>query len=147
MPCSRTVGMHAIVIFLFSLIITTKDLTIPHCASLPTERVQNSSNIPAVKFLGLYFVCANASLTTELYRKQKAEVRIISNSSYRAHTEPIFKQFNILPLPSKSNSLNCNLCSVPSKAICHPPSIMFGLQMKQGELKQYLCRFVILMCL
>ena len=55
LPCSRTVGMHAIVIFLFSLIITTKDLTIPHCASLPTERVQNSSNIPAVKFLGLYF--------------------------------------------------------------------------------------------
>jgi hypothetical protein len=89
--------------------------------------------------------CANASLITELYRKQKAAVRIISNSSYRAHTEPIFKQCNILPLPSKSNSLNCNLCSVPSKAICHPPSIMFGLQMKQWELKQYLCRFVILM--
>jgi len=44
--------------------------------------------------------CANASLITELYRKQKAAVRIISNSSYRAHTEPIFKQFNILPLPS-----------------------------------------------
>ncbi len=35
-----------------------------------------------------------------MYRKQKAAVRIISNSSYRAHTEPIFQQFNILPLPS-----------------------------------------------
>ncbi len=148
--------MHAIVIFLFSLIITTKDLTIPHCAMcIPIERVQNSSNIPAVKFLGLYFDtelnfkhhiktictrvsralymlrtcknflsvkslkilyysivhchliygnqiwgCPNASLITEFYRKQKAAVRIISNRSYRAHTEPIFKQFNILPLPS-----------------------------------------------
>jgi hypothetical protein len=122
---------------------------------IPIERVQNSSNIPAVKFFCLYFDtelnfkyhiktictrvsralymlrtcknflsekslktlyysmihchlvygnqiwgCANDSLITELYRKQKAAVRIISNSSYRAHTEPIFKQFNILPLPS-----------------------------------------------
>jgi hypothetical protein len=43
--------------------------------------------------------CANASLITELYRKQKAAVRIISNSSYRAHTEPISKQFNICRFP------------------------------------------------
>jgi hypothetical protein len=44
--------------------------------------------------------CANESSITELFRKQKAAVRIITNSSYRAHTEPIFKKLNILPLPS-----------------------------------------------
>jgi hypothetical protein len=114
---------------------------------IPIERVQNTSNVPAVKFLGLYFDtelnfkyhikmictrvsralymlrtcknflsekslkilyysmvhchlvygnqiwgCANGSLITDLYRKQKAAVRIISSSTYRAHTEPIFKQ-------------------------------------------------------
>jgi len=44
--------------------------------------------------------CASESVITDLYRKQKAAIRIISNSSYRAHTEPIFKRLNILPLPS-----------------------------------------------
>jgi hypothetical protein len=44
--------------------------------------------------------CANSSVLTELFRKQKAAVRLISNSGYRAHTEPIFKSLNILPLPS-----------------------------------------------
>jgi hypothetical protein len=44
--------------------------------------------------------CANESIISDLYRKQKAAVRIISYSGYRAHTEPIFKRLNILPLPS-----------------------------------------------
>jgi hypothetical protein len=44
--------------------------------------------------------CANSSVLTELYRKQKAAVRIITNSGYRAHTEPNFKRLKILPLPS-----------------------------------------------
>jgi hypothetical protein len=44
--------------------------------------------------------CANESVITDLYCKQKASVRIISNSSYRVHTEPIFKILNILPLSS-----------------------------------------------
>ena len=30
---------------------------------------------------------------------QKAAIRIISGASYNAHTEPIFKQLKILPLP------------------------------------------------
>jgi hypothetical protein len=69
--------------------------------------------------------CANGSLITDLYRKQKAAVRIISSSTYRAHTEPIFKQLNILPLPS-SNSLNYNLCNVSSKATCRHLLTMYG---------------------
>ena len=32
--------------------------------------------------------------------KQKQAIRIISNSPYNSHTEPLFKQLNILPLPS-----------------------------------------------
>jgi hypothetical protein len=121
----------------------------------PLERIHSSSQLPAIKFLGVYFDtdlnfkhhvktictrvsralymlrtcknflsanslktlyytmvhchlvygnhiwgCANSSVLTELFRKQKAAVRLISNSGYRAHTEPIFKSLNILPLPS-----------------------------------------------
>jgi hypothetical protein len=34
-----------------------------------------------------------------LFIKQKAAIRIISDSKYNAHTEPIFKFLNILPFP------------------------------------------------
>jgi hypothetical protein len=47
--------------------------------------------------------CAPAGTLIELYRKQKAAVRIISNSKYNAHTEPLFKKLNILPLPLLSD--------------------------------------------
>jgi hypothetical protein len=120
----------------------------------PLERIHSSSQLPAIKFLGVYFDtdlnfkhhvktictrvsralymlrtcknflsanslkplyyslvhchlvygnhiwgCANSSVLTELFRKQKAAVRLISNSGYRAHTEPIFKSLNILRTP------------------------------------------------
>jgi hypothetical protein len=42
---------------------------------------------------------APSSLTV-LHRKQKAAIRIITSSPYNAHTEPLFKTLNILPLPS-----------------------------------------------
>ena len=35
----------------------------------------------------------------QLYIKQKAAIRIICNSKYNAHSEPLFKELNILPLP------------------------------------------------
>ena len=35
-----------------------------------------------------------------IFLKQKSAVRIVSGSRYNAHTEPIFKKLNILPLPS-----------------------------------------------
>jgi hypothetical protein len=44
--------------------------------------------------------CGNASSITALFRKQKSAIRIISNSHYNAHTEPVFKNLGILPLPS-----------------------------------------------
>jgi hypothetical protein len=42
--------------------------------------------------------CTNNSNFKNLEIKQKAAVRIITNSNYNAHTEPIFKKTNILPL-------------------------------------------------
>ena len=34
-----------------------------------------------------------------LFLKQKTAIRIVSSASYNAHTEPLFKQAKILPLP------------------------------------------------
>jgi hypothetical protein len=39
----------------------------------------------------------------ELFKLQKASIRIITNSKYNAHTEPLFKKCNILPLPDLIN--------------------------------------------
>ncbi len=43
---------------------------------------------------------ASAGTISELFRKQKAAIRIITNSRYNQHTEPLFKGTNILPLPN-----------------------------------------------
>jgi len=43
--------------------------------------------------------CSNSSGINELFKLQKAAVRIISHAKYNAHTEPIFKKLQILPLP------------------------------------------------
>lgn len=39
------------------------------------------------------------SLINELFKLQKSAIRIICNASYNAHTEPLFKKEEILPLP------------------------------------------------
>ena len=43
--------------------------------------------------------CANQTTLSELYKKQKQAIRLISKAKYNAHTEPLFKQLQILPLP------------------------------------------------
>jgi hypothetical protein len=42
---------------------------------------------------------AAQNLTHELYLKQKAAIRIICNSKFNAHTAPLFKELDILPVP------------------------------------------------
>jgi hypothetical protein len=42
--------------------------------------------------------CVNQSLLKGIEKKQKDAIRIISLASYNAHTEPLFKKLNILPL-------------------------------------------------
>ena len=42
--------------------------------------------------------CASWSNINELYLKQRAAIRIISNSTYNAHTQPLFNKLKILPL-------------------------------------------------
>jgi len=42
----------------------------------------------------------NESFLKSLFIKQKQAIRIITNSKYNSHTEPQFKELNILPLPT-----------------------------------------------
>ena len=43
--------------------------------------------------------CTSESLLKPLYIKQKSAIRIVTNSSYNSHSEPLFKQMNVLPFP------------------------------------------------
>ena len=43
--------------------------------------------------------CSRSSPLNELFKMQKSAIRIITGSSYNAHTEPLFKKLQILPLP------------------------------------------------
>ena len=43
--------------------------------------------------------CANKATLNEIFKKQKQAIRIVNNSNYNAHTEPLFKQCKVLPLP------------------------------------------------
>jgi len=45
------------------------------------------------------YCSANDGLLNMIYKKQKMAVRLITNSSYNAHTEPLFKKLCILPFP------------------------------------------------
>ncbi len=122
--------------------------------SFPIERINSNSEIPAIKFLGIfidqkldfkfhinslvtklskamYFLrnsklflsqsalksvyyslihshlvyanpiwsTASQSCIQKIFLKQKTAIRIITSSSYNSHTEPLFKELRILPLP------------------------------------------------
>jgi len=43
--------------------------------------------------------CVNSGPINELFKLQKSAIRIILSASYNAHTEPLFKKLQILPLP------------------------------------------------
>ena len=43
--------------------------------------------------------CTSPGFINNIFKMQKAAVRIINGSKYNSHTEPIFKKLNILPLP------------------------------------------------
>ena len=43
--------------------------------------------------------CSRSSPINAVFKLQKTAVRLISGSAYNAHTEPLFKKLNILPLP------------------------------------------------
>jgi hypothetical protein len=46
----------------------------------------------------IIYGCANKSNIEKLIIKQKHAIHTICNSSYRAHTAPLFKQHKILPI-------------------------------------------------
>ena len=43
--------------------------------------------------------CSRSGLQNEIFKMQKAAIRIVSGSSYNSHTEPLFKKLQVLPLP------------------------------------------------
>ena len=43
--------------------------------------------------------CSNSGPINDLFKLQKAAIRIIAGAGYNAHTEPLFKRLEILPLP------------------------------------------------
>ena len=43
--------------------------------------------------------CSKSGPINELFKMQKAAIRIIAGSSYNSHTEPLFKKLQVLPLP------------------------------------------------
>ena len=76
--------------------------------------LRNSKNLLSIKGLtAIYFALIHCHLvyaniiwssTKEsfykcIFLKQKSAIRIISSAPYNAHTEPLFKQLNVLPLP------------------------------------------------
>ena len=130
----------------------------------PISRVKSEDDLPAIKFLGVYFdpqlnfnyhiklissklaktlyilrsskkfltpkalksiyyslfhshliyalpiwSCTSQSNLTVISRLQKAAIRIINLSKYNAHTEPIFKLLNILPLESLIKFFNLQI--------------------------------------
>jgi len=53
--------------------------------------------------------CSSDQFLKKILTKQKMAVRIIENSKFNAHTEPLFKANNILPLPKLVLYFNLNL--------------------------------------
>ena len=43
--------------------------------------------------------CSCSSPVNEIYKVQKNAIRIIAGKPYNAHTEPLFKKLQIMPLP------------------------------------------------
>ena len=53
--------------------------------------------------------CCSQNLITDLFKLQKAALRIICNVKYNDHTEPLFKREEILPLPDLINFFKIQL--------------------------------------
>ena len=49
---------------------------------------------------------ASQSTLNDLYKKQKQAIRTVCNAKFNAHSEPLFKQCNILPLPQLIDYFN-----------------------------------------
>jgi len=50
-------------------------------------------------YCNIIWSSAKNYITNPIYLKQKAAIRIVCNSKFNAHTEPLFKKAKILPLP------------------------------------------------
>ena len=75
--------------------------------------------------------CVPPSLLNELAIKQKKAIRIIGNAKFNAHSEPLFKMLEILPL---SSLVNFNkLVFIQSSLYSHSPIIFRNRWLKNRE--------------
>jgi Reverse transcriptase (RNA-dependent DNA polymerase) len=94
---------------------------------------------------------ASQSLLNDLYLKQKAAIRIIFNAKYNAHTAPLFKEIDVLPVPllvkysfiniahrHHFNKLPSGLCNIWSTV--HSRQDIAGARALRN-LENYLCPF------
>jgi hypothetical protein len=65
------------------------------------ERTDKRTGLEGYLIYGIQvWSCAPKYILNELFKKQKTAIRLISSAKYNAHTEPLFKTLDILPLPS-----------------------------------------------
>ena len=55
--------------------------------------------------------CADKSVLQPIIKLQKKAIRIVSNSKYNAHCDPIFKEIEILKFEDLFDFFNCALCT------------------------------------
>jgi hypothetical protein len=78
---------------------------------------------------------ASTGIISELFRKQKAVIQVITNSRYNQHTEPLFKKLNFLPLPKLCEYFKLQFVQNLSKDSFHLLLIISGSLMKREDLK------------
>ena len=50
-------------------------------------------------YANIIWSCTDSSTINSIFKLQKKAIRLISGSKFNAHTEPLFKKLEILPLP------------------------------------------------
>jgi hypothetical protein len=84
-------------------------LLTPYIPILPSISLKNLYyslfHCPLVYAIELWSAATNTTLYP-LITKEKTAVRIIANINYNNHTEPMFKEFSILPLSDLRNTSN-----------------------------------------
>jgi len=76
---------------------------------------------------------ASSGVITKLFRKQKAAIRVITNSRYNQHIEPLFKTSIFYLCLTCVIFLNYSLCQDLYKDFCQVLLTIYGLKMRPGE--------------
>jgi hypothetical protein len=80
----------------------------------------------------IWSIC-NQQFQNDLFKKQKLAKRAIAGLKYNDHTEPHFKKFEILPIPSLLDFFKFNSCNALCNDFYLLPFMKHGPQMLLGE--------------